>query len=138
MNNTQLKSQVVLKGITIELIITIFVYTSFYLLMNWDCHSQTMRGRFLEYGQLSFFIGIWFVHSCYCCFYKFIPDKKERVNYRFLVIPFLGIISIFLPEELLKDLDHDANHRAWISREYNTKTPVLAFNKKINIVNFRK
>lgn len=29
MNNTQLKSQVVLKGITMELIITIFIYTSF-------------------------------------------------------------------------------------------------------------
>lgn len=34
-----------------------------------------------------------------------------------------------VPEELLKGLDHDANHRAWISREYNTKTPVLAYDK---------
>lgn len=40
-----------------------------------------------------------------------------------------------VPEELLKDLDHDANHRTWISREYNTKTPVLAYDKqKSNIM----
>lgn len=99
MNNTPSKSQVVLKGITIALVIAILIYTSFYLLMNWDCHSQTVRGRFLEYGQLSFFIGIWFVHSCYCCIYEFIPNMKERVNYRFLAIPFLGIIGIILPSE---------------------------------------
>lgn len=40
-----------------------------------------------------------------------------------------------VPEELLKGLDHDANHRAWISREYDTKTPVLAYDKqKSNIM----
>lgn len=37
-----------------------------------------------------------------------------------------------VPEELLKDLDHDANHRAWVSRTYNTETPVLAFDKQKN------
>lgn len=98
MDNTQPKP-IILKGITIALVITILIYTSFYLLMNWDYHLQTMRGRFLGYGQLSFFIGIWFIHTCYCCIYEFIPDtKKERANYGFLVIPFIGIISIFLPE----------------------------------------
>ena len=30
----------------------------------------------------------------------------------------------------LKGLDHDSNHRAWISREYNTKTPVLLYDKR--------
>lgn len=98
MNSTPSKSQVVLKGMTIELLNTIFVYTSFYLLLSWDCHSLTMRNRFLWYGQLSFFIGIWFIHFCYCCIYKFIPTntKKKYINYGFLVILFLGIIN--LPE----------------------------------------
>lgn len=34
-----------------------------------------------------------------------------------------------VPEELLKGLNHDANHRAWVSKTYNTKTPVLPYDK---------
>lgn len=97
-NNTK-SNFLLLKGITIALVITILIYTSFYLLMNWDYHSQTMKGRFLGYGELPFFIGIWFIHSCYCSIYEFITDaKKECANYGFLVIPLFGIISIVLPE----------------------------------------
>lgn len=99
MNNTQSKS-IIFKGITIALVITILIYTSFYLLMNWDFHSQTLRGRFLVYGQLPFFIGIWFIHTCYCCIYEFTPlNNKKRSNYGFLWIPLAGILNIAIPYE---------------------------------------
>lgn len=45
---------------------------------------------------------------------------------KYELVEIIGEVS----EEELQGLDHDANHRLWISREYNTKTPVLLYDDR--------
>lgn len=78
--------------------------------------------------------GLRFCGNRFCLLYEF-PNGYaiyQIVGYKqYELKKIIGEV----PEELLKGLDNDANHRALISREYDTKTPVLPYDKqKSNIM----
>lgn len=100
----------------------------------WENISDEVKGHIFETYYITPFPSriinkaIPFTGNRYCLMYKF-PNGYaiyQIVGYKqYELKEIIGEV----PEDLLKDLDHDSNHRAWVSRTYNTKTPVLAFDK---------
>ena len=95
----------------------------------WDRIMLDYGGTINTYAIEEFPNGLKFCGNRFYLMYNFsngyaIFEIKAYKKYELVEI--IGEVS----EEELQGLDHDANHRLWISREYNTKTPVLLYDDR--------
>lgn len=94
----------IFKGIGIAFVLTLVIYvigyTLFELVVYWDHHVNVARNRFGNWGFIKPFMGLWFLHSCYCVAYELIPiAKRDKLNYAYLWFPFSCLLGAFLLEE---------------------------------------
>lgn len=94
----------------------------------WEIRENPYGDSVHPYCIEDFPNGLRFCGNRFCLLYEF-PNGYaiyQIVGYKqYELKEIIGEV----PDELLKDLDHDTNHRTWVSRTYNTDTPVLAFDK---------
>ena len=112
-----------------------YVYNR-YSHINMEITDEELDRIMLEYGGTinqyaieEFPNGLRFCGNRFYLMYSFpngyaIFEIKAYKKYELVEV--IGEVT----EGELKGLDHDSNHRAWISREYNTKTPVLLYDKR--------
>ena len=73
----------VFKGIGIAFVQTFIMCLIGYLLLElyiyFDHHANTMKNRLILRGRGNIFMGLWFLHSCYCVICEFIPKNRRRL-----------------------------------------------------------
>ena len=73
----------VFKGIGIAFVQTFIMCLIGYLLLElyiyFDHHVNTMKNRLILRGRGNIFMGLWFLHSCYCVICEFIPNNRRRL-----------------------------------------------------------
>lgn len=73
----------IFKGIGIAFVLTFVMCLIGYLLLElfiyFDHHINTMKNRLVLRGRGNIFMGLWFLHSCYCVICEFIPKNRRRL-----------------------------------------------------------